>query len=101
MEIVDDMNVKEAESYIARKIANGELLTEREFNLARGFGIYPGQLTYDRFLVSWYVDDEKSGYLRIENGKIYQPREGTLSMFGITRDDIKEEYLTEKQKKLL
>lgn len=114
MELTDDQKRE-----LSFKILNGLLLTEAEFHAAYEAGYFvesEGQkATYASYKLLHYEDDEIRGMLCVDDGKInvkhhrrgYNFTTGRGEklqtfgcLFGVHREDVKPEYLTEEQKRL-
>ena len=95
--------------WVARKLMLGALLTPEEWEVAKREGMFtcPPDTPYDALKRTHYEDDERRGYLCIENGKIAskvisRKKDGTTTyyLFGVHRESIKPEYLREDQRDL-
>jgi hypothetical protein len=99
---------------IAVKVGRGrEKLTRVEFKLAKDFGYFSPQLTYEMLDAMWYEGGTTKGYLMVKDGKIVSkksepkidPKTGkkfyTISVLGwLHREEIAPQHLTKKQKHL-
>lgn len=84
---------------IVNSIMRGELLTEEEFERAKALGYILEGVTYERFRLCYYEDDDNRGYLCVSDGKI-NSREHRRCFVGLHREDIEPEHLRDEQKEL-
>ena len=92
---------------VSHKILRGARLTPYEFEIALKEG-YIGKCTFEQWDSIYYEDDKRIGYLRLMNNmKIADDSQtqadGTRSCFhdcwGLTKENIKKEYLRPEQEK--
>jgi len=89
-------------SDVAWKILKGFRLTKEEFEVAKRQKYFVGDISYEDFIALYYEDDEKQGYLCNSEWKQVLP-DGSVRycMWGIHKEQVKEEYLTLVQKAFL